>query len=100
MSSLTFPRSFLQSIVEQRRQEQIDHIIQTFIAELRWTAGQGLTRYVYDPNRYFQKATMLHLTKYELLLAFRERFPDCKVYWADCEANCNIYKRAVVIDWA
>ena len=38
--------------------------------------------------------------KFNLNVALRQRFPDCKVYWAECEVNCHVYKRAIVIDWA
>ena len=100
MNYLTFPRALLKDIPEQRRQEQVDHVIQSFIKELRWVAGQGDTHYVYHPSPRHQSARMPYLTSQQMLLALRQRFPDCKVYWAECETNCHVYKRAIVIDWA
>ena len=100
MSSQTFPRSFLQSMIERGRHEQIDHVIQTFMKQLLWVEGQGYTQYVYHPSSLHQKVTMPYLTSQQMLLGLRLRFPECKVYWAECEERCDIYKRGIVIDWA
>ena len=86
--------------MDQRRHEQIDHVIRTFISQLRWTAGQGITQYVYTPSSLHQKTGLPYLTNQELLAAFQQRFPDCAVYWMESEARGGNSRRSIVIDWA
>uniref|UniRef100_A0A6C0L7D4 Uncharacterized protein n=1 Tax=viral metagenome TaxID=1070528 RepID=A0A6C0L7D4_9ZZZZ len=49
MSSQTFSRSVLQGIPEQRKQQDIDGLIERFIHELLHAAAMGKTSYMYQP---------------------------------------------------
>ena len=109
MSSQIFSRSFLQGIPEQRKQQEIDRIIQGFIHNLLNAAAEGKTSYMYDPNDPNNRRPLgLHqlpvITNDDLVSAFQKKFPECEVSyqetWVDINSTNRVLKKGIMIDWS
>ncbi len=108
MSVQVYSRDYLQSIPEQRKQQQIDGIVRHFSSSLINAAAQGKTSYMYvrpdtrglvgcDPS-------LPVLTDAELVAGFFTRFPGCKIYyeesWVESGPTTRVLKKGIVIDWS
>lgn len=114
MSSQTFSRSVLQGIPEQRKQQDIDGLIERFIHELLHAAAMGKTSYIYnvDNCRELNKhlfpgganQTSPVITIDDLVSAFQRKFPDCHVSyqetWVDVDSKTMSLKKGIIIDWS
>jgi hypothetical protein len=118
MSSTIFSRSFLQGIPEQRKQHQIDSIIQGFINKLQNAAAEGKTYYLYDQNNIKPETHQLQTKMYQLhqnpplptittddlVSAFKIKFPDCDISyqetWVEVNSINKVLKKGIIIDWS
>jgi hypothetical protein len=108
MSVQVYSREYLQSIPEQRKQQQIDIIVGRFHGDLLNAAATGKTSYMYvSPDT--RGLVGCHppqpvLTDAELVAGFFTRFPGCKVYyeesWVETQPNTRNLKKGIVIDWS
>ena len=103
-----FSREYLQSVPEQRKQEQIDGIVSQFSNYLINAAAQGKTSYMYVRPTNSGSAGCWppppSLTDAELIAGFFTRFPGCKIYneeeWVENGPTTRILKKGIVIDWS
>jgi hypothetical protein len=106
MSTQIFSRSFLQGIPEQRKQEEMDRIIQGFINNLLNEAAKGKTSYMYDLNKHRPLAQnpLPVITNDDLVSTFQKKFPECEVSyqetWIDINSNNRVLKKGIIIDWS
>jgi hypothetical protein len=102
-----FSREYLQGLPEQRKQDQIDNIVQSFRQEIINVAAAGKTSYMYvRPDS--RKVAHCHpplpvLTNEDLIAGFQTRFPGCKVSyeesWVKTATDTQVLKSGIVIDW-
>lgn len=108
MNLPTYSRDYLQAIPQQRKQEAVDRIIQTIIADIHTAAAVGGTSYRYVRPK---EDTMIKsyppapvLTDADIVAGFFTRFPGCKVYyeeaWVDYAKDMKTLKKGIVIDWS
>jgi hypothetical protein len=107
MSIQVYSREYLQSIPEQRKQQQIDVIVSNFRSELLHAAATGKTSYMYirpDMKMSYSHPSHPTLTDAELVAGFFTRFPGCKIYyeeeWVETQPNTKVLKKGIVIDWS
>jgi hypothetical protein len=109
MSSQRYSREYLQSIPQQRKQEEIDRIVNNFKIQIFTAAAAGFTsyRYVRDDRANHHIAgghPLVVLTDPEIIAGFFERFPGCKVYyeeaWVESGKDTKTLKKGIVIDWS
>ena len=109
MSSQRYSREYLQSIPQQRKQEEIDRIVNNFKIQIFTAAAAGFTSYRYlRDDRATQQVGVGHpvvvLTDAEIVAGFFERFPGCKVYyeeaWVESGKDTKTLKKGIVIDWS
>lgn len=108
MSHQIFSRLYLQGIPEQRKQENINNLINTFVHEICTVAAAGKTSYIYELNnnkciaRQYPPPPVI--TNDDLISAFNRRFPDCDIsyqeIWVDVNSNNRVLKKGIVIDWS
>lgn len=105
MSSQIFSRSFLQGIPEQRKQKQIDEIIQEFLYNLLNAAAEGKTSYMYElipENAHGRNPPVI--TNDDLVSAFQKKFPECEVSyqetWVDINSTNRVLEMGIMIDWS
>ena len=108
MSVQVYSRDYLQSMPEQRKQQQIDGIVNTFRGDLLHAAASGKKNYMYvRPDTH--KLIGCHppqpvLTDAELVAGFFTRFPGCNIYyqedWVETQPNTSVLKKGIVIDWS
>lgn len=109
--SQTYSREYLQSIPQERKQQQIDCIISFFINDLKNAAALGKTSYTYTRPAQSMKLTFPHppspypeLTDAEIIAGFLARFPGCNVYydesWVETNTTTRVLKKGIVIDWS
>ncbi len=108
MNSQVYSREYLQSIPEQRKQQQIDCIVSYFVSQLVNAAAEGKTSYMYVKPET-EKIVRCHpsppvLTDADLIAGFMTRFPGCKVSyeeeWVETRPNTRTLKKGIVIDWS
>lgn len=101
----TYSREYLKSVPEQRKQQEVDLIVQRFINELQNDAAIGKTSYLYVREPY----RVLHtnqppLTDAELVAGFFTRFPGCNIYydesWVETNKSTRTLKKGIMIDWS
>ena len=103
-----YSRDYLQSIPEQRKQQQIDGIVRNFLNQLLDAAASGKTAYMYirpDTRKLVGSHPSLPvLTDSELVAGFFTRFPGCKIYyqeeWVESGPTTRVLKKGIVIDWS
>jgi hypothetical protein len=100
MTLQTYSREYLQSIPQQRKQDEIDRIVNKFKTQIFTAAAAGFTSY-----RYVRDARpVVVLTDAEIIAGFFERFPGCKVYyedvWVESGKDTKTLKKGIVIDWS
>ena len=110
MSVQVYSRDYLQSMPEQRKQQQIDGIVSNFRSELLCAAETGKTSYMYvrPTNNGSQISWPSHsptpLTDAELIAGFFTRFPGCRIYneeqWVESGPTTRVLKKGIVIDWS
>jgi len=110
MSVQVYSRDYLQSMPEQRKQQQIDGIVSQFRGELLDAAGSGKKTYLYAiqaksaPQISWPTYSPPPLTDAELVAGFFTRFPGCKVYyqeeWVESGPTTRVLKKGIVIDWS
>ena len=111
MSSQVFSREYLQSIPEQRRQAHINAIINSHSQRILNVAGEGNTSYTYVPdNRIDRQFRQTHgnlqtvVATEELIAAFQQKFPGCKVSyeenWVNTTPATKVLTTGIVIDWS
>ena len=90
-----YSRLYLQNIPKQ-----IDILISLFIKELKGAAALGEKSYLCESVLYEQ----FDLSKDILLLAFKSRFPDCRIIyqetWSVTESHDTTCKKGILIDWS
>lgn len=107
MPMQVFSRDFLQSLPEQRKQEQIDKIIDSFIQNMLEIASSGEKTFHWTRN-YLPPSGLVayssNLTDAEIIAGFFTRFPGCKIYyeetWVETQPNTRNLKKGIVIDWS
>ena len=107
---MTFSRSYLQGLHEEKKQNLIDQIITQFHGSLIQTAQTGNTSYMVDEkfrNMFTNQRCFPPLpvfTDEEFIRAIEKKYPDCKVtyeeIWVDTEINNRTLKKGIVIDWS
>ena len=118
MSVQVYSRDYLQSMPEERKQQQIDRIVSGFIRNLKEDAALGKTSYTYtnSQNETGSRTTYIplghanhspfqpQLTDADLIAGFFTRFPGCKVYyqeeWVESGPTTRVLKKGIVIDWS
>ena len=113
MSSQTFSRSFLQGMPEQRKQQNIDKLIEQFVQDLQRAAASGKTSYMYSTARVesYNSAIMRPngqeepvITNDDLISAFQRKFPDCRISyeetWVERDSNTKYLTKGIIIDWS
>ena len=108
-----FNRSYLQSLPQKKKNEEIDSIINGFSQELLAYAREGKTSYMYETQRldmYNNRAQnalgppIIKLGLDDLADRIKHRFPDCIISyqetWIDQNNNTKILKKGIVIDWS
>ena len=106
----TFSRAYLQRVPEEKKQNLINQIINTFHCHLIQTAQTGKTSYMVDErtrNMFTnQRCFPPHpvFTDEEFIRAIEKKYPDCKVtyedIWVDNGVNNRTLKKGIVIDWS
>ena len=108
MSAQLYSRDYLQSMPEQRKQQEINGIVGQFHGELLNAAASGKTSYMYvrpDTRKLVGSHPSLPvLTDAELVAGFFTRFPGCKIYyqeeWVESGPTTRVLKKGIVIDWS
>jgi len=106
MSSQVLSREYLQSIPAQRRQAHINTIIHSHIQQIQNVAAEGKTSYTYFPNnrREYHLGYQQAVTTEELIAAFQQKFPGCKVSyeekWVNTTPATKVLTTGIVIDWS
>ena len=103
-----FSREYLQGLPEERKQQQIDSIINTFRGDLLNAAATGKTSYMYVRPDSRKVAHCFPpppvLTNEDLVAGFQTRFPGCKVSyeesWVKTATDTQVLKSGIVIDWS
>ena len=100
-----YSREYLQSIPQERKQQQINGIVQTFIQELVNAAALGKTSYTYVRPAFMKMHSPFpELTDAELIAGFHARFPGCNIYydesWVETNTTTRVLKKGIVIDWS
>ncbi len=104
-----FSREYLQNVPEQRKQQHIDNIVQSFCNDLLNNAAQGKTCYIYTKLDNSMRGVQCFpplpvLTNEDLILGFEARFPGCKVSyeesWVESGRDTRTLKKGIVIDWS
>jgi hypothetical protein len=108
MSLKTYSRDYLQAIPQQRKEQQIDGIVQNIIHDIHTAAAVGMTSY-----RYVKPTTNGGVRSYppepvltdaEIIAGFFARFPGCKIYyeeaWVETQPGTRNLKKGIVIDWS
>jgi hypothetical protein len=110
MSAQLYSRDYLQSMPEQRKQQEINGIVGQFQGELLNAAASGKTSYMYvrqienRPQISWPSHSPPPLTDAELVAGFFTRFPGCKIYyeesWVESGPTTRVLKKGIVIDWS
>jgi len=106
MSSQLFSRSFLKGIPGQRKEQEINRLIQGFINDLENAAAAGKTSFMYchDNNTSNQGVRPPVITTNDLIAAFQLKFPDCGISypetWVEADQSNKFLKKGIVIDWS
>jgi hypothetical protein len=110
MNSQVFSRDYLQSMPEQRKQQQIDSIVGMFHNDLLNAAASGKKNYMYirptnkAPQISWPNHSPLPLSDAELIAGFFTRFPGCNIYyqedWVESGRDTKTLKKGIVIDWS
>jgi len=99
METQTFSRSFLQTMPERNKQKLIDMIIRGFIQYLLNVAATGRTSYTFEIGSISPS-----ITHDDLVIAFQQRFPDCKISYHETMEKAplfkNLLKKSILIDWS
>lgn len=117
----TYSREFLQGLPEQKKQQEIDNIVQNFWQSLYQSAESGQSTYFFDmtnmrrvmpsdptQNRQIQTKAAMNsqttMTNEEIVTRFQQKFPDCSVKygeeWVESNASTKVLKRGITIDWS
>lgn len=103
---ITYSREYLKSMPEQRKQQEIDNIVNRFISLLRDAAASGKTSYLYvrDSQRDHRCQPQPLLTDADVIAGFFTRFPGCNIYydesWVETNSNTRTLKKGIMIDWS
>jgi len=112
MNNNKYTRQALQNIPNENKRNEVNNMINQFIDELLRHAGQGRKSYFYNmTNMEFSRNPLVPIVNNvysvpidEILVMFRERFPDCIVSYQEIltegAGGIRSVKKGILIDWA